>query len=79
VSVGEHFLARQWLRDFCRCRPVLPNPSLKSVIFWQWANQSLNGERLFPGVLPQLLTAESRGNLHAISPFDMLIDLLAFE
>ena len=22
---------------------LMPNPSLKSVIFWQWANQSLNG------------------------------------
>lgn len=21
----------------------MPNPTLKAVIFWQWANQSLNG------------------------------------
>lgn len=26
---------------------LMPNPTLKSVIFWQWANQSLNGASSF--------------------------------
>jgi hypothetical protein len=28
--------------DTLKAGMLLPNPSLKSVIFWQWANQTLN-------------------------------------
>lgn len=40
----------------------MPNPTLKSVIFWQWANQSLNGERvsLLPDHLQKLSSSPVR-------------------
>jgi hypothetical protein len=39
---------------------LMPNPTLKAVIFWQWANQSLNGGLVCASKNKQMLIDEAR-------------------
>lgn len=43
---------------------LMPNPSLKSVIFWQWANQSLNGASCFVPRILTLWASRPRTDIH---------------